>query len=123
MDEPDYAACFGKGIEDYRARRFYEAHEHWEVIWRDEPDAARKRFVQGLILVAAAMHKLYVMKNAAGATRLLERALDRLSDCPDRNEGIAVDRLRGEARQAIDRLRGAAPNDPSPDDLAPAIGP
>lgn len=93
---------FAEGVASYRAGRFYEAHEHWEVLWRDEPEPGRKTFLQGLILVAAAMHKLVVMGSPEGAERLFARADERLAKAPLDAAGLAV----GELRLGIDRARG-----------------
>lgn len=94
---------FGEGVAAYRAGRFYDAHEHWEVLWREEVDADRKGFLQGLILVAAAMHKLRVMGSPDGALRLFARADERLANAPLDAAGLAI----GELRFGIDRARAA----------------
>src|SRR6185503_10924391 len=39
---------------------YYEAHEAWESIWTDEVNDEWRLFVQGLIQVTSAFHKLFV---------------------------------------------------------------
>ena len=51
-------ARFASGLTAYRAGEHFEAHEHWEGSWRDEPVGDRRAFLQALIQIAAAMHKL-----------------------------------------------------------------
>ena len=44
---------FAKGLEEFRAGRFFEAHEEWDVLWKDSTGDDRV-FLQGLIQLAAA---------------------------------------------------------------------
>ncbi|AUX22378.1 hypothetical protein SOCEGT47_028790 [Sorangium cellulosum] len=95
-----------RGLAAYRAGLFYEAHELWEVGWRAEPHPARRAFLQGLILVAAAMHKLTRMRSPSGAVRLLSKAHARLAGVPDGMGGVDVGLLRDDldrAARAIER--------------------
>jgi deoxyribonuclease V len=70
------------GARLFDAGAFFEAHEAWEDRWRVETDASSRRFLQGLIQVAAAFHKLVVTKSPESASRLLERGLAKLDACP-----------------------------------------
>lgn len=82
---------FREGLRAYDRGAYYEAHEHWELLWREEPEETPKRhFLQGLIQVAAALHKLGVMKSPTGAMRLFERARARLTQVPDGMFGVDV---------------------------------
>lgn len=95
------------GVVAYRGRRYYEAHELWEVVWRDEAHPVMKAFLHGLILVAAGMHKLETMGSASGAARLLQSAGVRLADVPEGTGGMAIGLLREDivrAKDAIERL-------------------
>lgn len=103
----EWEATFQRGLLAYRAGRHYEAHEHWEEIWQIEEDLLQKNFLQGLIQVAAAMHKLLEMKGTAGAVRLLDKARDRLQATPEGTGGIWLQRLledMARARVEIERL-------------------
>ena len=57
---------------------YYEAHEAWESIWLDEPNDEWRLFVQGLIQVTSAFHKLFGQRAPGGASRLLARGLEKL---------------------------------------------
>lgn len=45
------------GIEAYRDRRYFDAHEHWEDGWRATSEPGPKDALQGLIQLAASLHK------------------------------------------------------------------
>ena len=81
---------FQLGLTAYGRGAYYEAHEHWELLWRDEPEGHRRNFLQGLIQVAAALHKLGVMKSPTGSMRLFERARARLSEVPSGMGGVDI---------------------------------
>ena len=80
------------GLNCYRNREFFEAHEHWESVWLRLEDP-EKSFLQALIQVTAAFHHLHAA-NPAGAISLMQRALLRLEICPSHFGGIAIEPLR-----------------------------
>jgi len=88
---------FQRGIELFNAGNFFEAHEAWEEIWlaATEPE---KTFLQGLIQVAAAFHH-YSRGNRKGMESLLEAGLTKLAQFKDGHRGIAVARLRMDAKE------------------------
>jgi Domain of unknown function (DUF309) len=71
-----------RGSTLFDAGAFFEAHEAWEEQWRVEIDETRRRFLQGLIQVAAAYHKLFVAHSVDAASRLLMKGLTKLDACP-----------------------------------------
>ena len=78
---PDSA--FVRGARLFDGGAFFEAHEAWEEEWRVTTDGARRLFLQGLIQVAAALHKRLVMKGPEeAAARLFARGLTKLAACP-----------------------------------------
>ncbi len=87
----DPNALLQSGLRAYRGQRFYDAQEMWEEYRRTLPEAdSAREFVQGLILVATAMHKLHRAKSPSGAALLLELALDKLRDAPEGTLGLSV---------------------------------
>lgn len=97
------------GLECYRRAEFFEAHEHWELVWLKlaEPE---KSFLQALIQVSAAMHH-YRNGNVTGAVSLLTRALQRLEQCDAFFAGIALEPLREGVREWLRCLdTGAIPD-------------
>ncbi len=111
------SAWFDKGLDTYRAGDFFEAHELWEELWRDAPPGFDRQFVQGLIQVAAAMHKIKSHEKPKPAARLLGRAIDKLTGAPQGYRSIDTVRLLREARHAKTLLEAGA----LPDDKIPAI--
>ncbi len=67
-------------------------HEVLEEVWRAAPDG-EKKFLQGLIQVAVALHH-HSKGNIAGARSLLARAVRNLSGYPEEFGGIHLAPLR-----------------------------
>jgi predicted metal-dependent hydrolase len=82
---------YREGIRLFNARKFYDAHEVWEDVWR-ESHGLEKRFLQGLIQAAVAFHH-YSTGNVVGAYSLLERAHKNLAACPANFGGIGLNPL------------------------------
>ena len=61
---------------------FFKAHEAWEERWRVTIDDRERLVLQGLIQVAAALHKLLVMGAPVAAARLFARGLAKLDASP-----------------------------------------
>lgn len=103
------------GLRCYRNQEFFDAHEHWEGVWRASTDP-QKTFLQGLIQIAAAFHHLH-RQNARGAASLLRSALRRLEMYPDPFEGIAVESVRASIRAWLTALpqSDTPPNLPFPE--------
>jgi uncharacterized protein len=99
---------FERGVSDFNAGRFFEAHEIWEELWlaAAEPE---KTFLQGLIQLTAAFHH-HARGNARGMQSLLAAGLAKLAECPDGFRGVAIGELRNGARAWEDALRSG--NDP-----------
>lgn len=89
------------GIALFNRHCFFEAHEVLEDVWRTAP-AAERRFLQGLIQVAVALHH-HSRGNAVGCRSLLERARDNLSGYPEQYGGLDLAALR----RSLDDWRNA----------------
>lgn len=72
--------AFHRGIRLFNQQNFYDAHEVWEDVWR-ETHGPEKKFLQGLIQVAVALHHQST-GNLAGARSLLNRARKNLDHNP-----------------------------------------
>jgi predicted metal-dependent hydrolase len=114
---------FGRALVAYRAGAFFEARGLWEELWRSEPDALHKGFLQALLQLAAAMHKLDE-GNARAAAHLLGRAHLRLDEVPEGYGGIAIGALREGLERARNELAKVhVVGGPSARALAPPIVP
>jgi predicted metal-dependent hydrolase len=82
---------FRRGLEEFNTERFFEAHEVWEEVWLGSAEP-EKRFLQGIIQIAAAFHH-YQRGNLLGTRSLLEAGLNRLRDFPADQGGISLDLL------------------------------
>ena len=108
MPHHDEEKLFQKGIEEFNSRRFFEAHETWEEIWLTSPQP-EKKFMQGIIQVAAAFHH-HSRGNRRGTRSLLREGVAKLEQFPAVYRGLDIEALRNAAREWIEAL--AAGKDP-----------
>src|SRR5580700_12075844 len=99
-EEPQFA----HGMRLHNEGAHYEAHEAWEELWLGEEDDGYRLFLQGLIQVTSAFHKVFFQKQPASAGRLLARGLDKLAPYPDDYLGVALGAFRRQARECADAL-------------------
>jgi len=89
-----------EGVELFNEAKFWHAHEAWEKLWLAST-GDEKRFLQGLIQLAAAYH--HVQRGTLrGARRLFDAALAKLAPFPDSYLGI--DRAEAIARAHEHRI-------------------
>jgi len=99
------------GVERWDAQRYFEAHELLEHAWKHAHGTDRDLW-KGVIQVAVAGVHLQ-RANRIGARRLLDRALERLTDQPAGRCGVDVEALRRialAARAALDAGQVPAPD-------------
>jgi predicted metal-dependent hydrolase len=108
---------FEEGLRLHNGGEFYEAHEAWEQIWVNETDDAWRLFVQGLIQVTSAFHKLFFQREPRGAARLLERGLEKLDRYPPDYLGVDLGPFRDGARAFISRMTVLEAKSPALDAL------
>ena len=92
---------FALGLRLHNGGEYYEAHEAWEDIWRDEEIDEYRLFVQGLIQVTSAFHKLTFQKAPGGASRLLARGLEKLEPYPADYLGVDLAPFREGAKRCV----------------------
>ena len=81
----------GHGLGLFNSGSFFEAHEALEDVWRASPKP-EKKFLQGLIQVAVALHH-HGKGNFVGARSLLKRASRNLSLYPENFGGVHLHSL------------------------------
>jgi predicted metal-dependent hydrolase len=106
--QSEHNGKFRRGLEQFNARKFFDAHESWEEIWLSSPEP-HKTFLQGIIQISAAFHH-YTCGNMQGTRSLLEAGLRRVGLFPAQYSGIHLELLREAARVWIAAL--AAGGDP-----------
>lgn len=103
-------STFQRGLTLFNAREFFDAHEVWEDVWRAAP-MEEKKFLQGLIQVAVALHH-HSRGNLEGACSLLGRALRNLSPYPDSYAGVNLAAVRAAIAESQQALNAGAPLPP-----------
>ncbi len=78
LSDRQKAALFVRGCELFNERRFFDAHEPWEEIWRSTNPEPRDVF-QGLVQIAAGMHIWLDRATAPAARRVMARGATRLA--------------------------------------------
>lgn len=73
----DWFTGFRLGWLAFHERRFWEAHELWELYWHEMPPGELRIFFHALIQTAMAFYKIFTVRNLAGAESLLEKALEK----------------------------------------------
>lgn len=117
MDSQEKDRLYQAGLEAFNSGQFFEAHELWEDVWRETPEP-NKRFLQGLIQVAAAFHH-YSRQNALGTRKLLQAGLLKLEAFPDAHLGLEIEPLRSAVRGWVAALiSGEVPESLNPPQIA-----
>jgi len=91
-------ACMAEG-------RYFEAHEHLEAAWRDEPGLMRGLY-QGLLQAAVVAYHVQ-RGNWRGALKVYRRAMRHLEPWPDVVHGLDVEALRRCLRTLAEQVRAA----------------
>jgi hypothetical protein len=106
MDSHEKKRLYAEGLEAFNSRKFFEAHELWEDVWRVtlDPD---KRFLQGLIQLAAAFHHCS-RSNVRGTRNLLREGLFKLDAFPEAYGGLEIEPLRAAVREWLAAIDAAS---------------
>jgi uncharacterized protein len=85
-DAEPYDPLYLAGIEHFNVCDFFEAHETWEELWTEYRGPAR-RFYQGLIQVAVALHH-FGNGNIRGAKKVYHTSRGYLAEYPPMYMGL-----------------------------------
>jgi uncharacterized protein len=117
MESHEKDRLYQKGLEAFNSAHFYDAHEHWEEVWLETPNPDKK-FLQGLIQVAAAFHH-YSRANLHGTRNLLRAGLLKLDCFPEVHGGLEIEELREAVREWLAALgSGEIPDSKKPPRIA-----
>lgn len=105
----------------YAARRYFDAHEALETVWRRSPRAPMP-FLQGLIQWAVALEH-HRRGNARGARALLDRAVANLADPPPGALGLDLSSCLAAIPSLVSAFRDWEAGGPRPSLEAPPIAP
>jgi len=78
-DLADWRLGFKVGWLYFHERRYWEAHECWEMFWHEMAAGDERIFMHAMIQVAMAYYKIFTVPNKAGATSLLTKALEKFA--------------------------------------------
>lgn len=92
---------FLKGIKLFNLGKYHECHDLIEEIWRKTESRNDKKFYQGIIQVAVALH-LTEEKRYDGAKKVYERAKSNLENMNQAFYGIDQSKLLSDAKEYID---------------------
>ncbi len=96
------------GAKQFNAGEYWEAHEVWEIPWnaaKARADLIEASYVQGLILLAAAIHKRRHYDNARGGQLNYDKALRKLEAVPagySVKDGFDLEQLKLEVLNALE---------------------
>jgi predicted metal-dependent hydrolase len=93
-----------QGVHLFNSQKFFEAHEALETVWLGAA-GDDKRFLHGLIQIAAAFHH-HTRQNSAGFRSLLEKGWKKLEGFGDAKQGLDVAGLRKQLQPWRDWLNG-----------------
>jgi len=107
-DRVDSACCagpapagLGRGVAEFNAGRYFEAHETLEALWLAEP-GDRRLLYQGILQVGVGLYHLR-RGNYRGGVNVLGYGLDKLGRLPGRCLGVDVAGLRAAATDCRER--------------------
>jgi uncharacterized protein len=111
MTADERSRLMAEGRTAFNRGDFFGAHELWETVWRSAAGPER-RWLQGIIQMAAGLHQLARGRTAPAAI-LLARAAAKLVDAPDALDGIDVASAGREAARLVAALAAGTPIEPS----------
>jgi predicted metal-dependent hydrolase len=94
-----------RGVEQFNAGSFFEAHETWEELWNDTV-GPEKSLIQGLVQIAAGYAKVESGVRA-GALKLLASGLGLVRPFPAAAFGLSLEPFTAGVAADIARLRAA----------------
>lgn len=100
---------YRQGIEEFNARRFFDAHESLEAVWRSEWRQTERPFFQGLVQLAVGFYHLST-ENFRGAVNLLERGSGNLEAYGPSHYGVDVEALLACVRVCLEEIARLGPD-------------
>lgn len=96
------------GIAQFNAREFFEQHETFEHLWRQETGPVRQMY-QGILQVGVAYLQIQ-RGNYAGARKLFQRAWQYLNVLPDVCQGVDIAQFKADTQAALNELERLGPD-------------
>jgi hypothetical protein len=96
-----------KGCRLFRAGRYFETHEEWELVWRDAAKE-EKDFYQGMVHLTVALYQAS-RGNSRAAHSQMTKARRRLSRYHPHHHGVHLDALVPAVDDAVKRVLAGEP--------------
>jgi len=96
MIDAGYDPRFLEGIRYFNECEFFEAHEVWEDLWKDDTSGSRE-FYQGLIQVVVCLHH-FGNGNTRGAVKLFHSSSNHLQPFMPWHLGLDLEKLLADLR-------------------------
>ncbi|PJF41895.1 MAG: hypothetical protein CUN55_11020 [Phototrophicales bacterium] len=97
-----------KGLQEFNAQQYYEAHETLEAAWVEESGPMRDLY-RGILQIAVAYYHI-LRGNYRGAQKMFLRSLQWLEPLPDVWCGINIAKFREDVHQARQHLETLGPD-------------
>jgi len=103
-----------QAVTEFNRGEFFECHETLELLWNQQTDDMKRRWLQGILQIAVGLHHVQ-KENVAGALSLLDKGLKNLV-IPFNHEdfrvlNIDIDRLTDETHLYYDDLKNHGQSD------------
>lgn len=98
--EDEWRNAWRAGVQLFDDGRYWDSHEVLEPAWLGA-SGVEKRFLGGVILLAAALHKARYMGSLRGGRRNYAKALAKLAPVGDRFWGVDVRELEARVHGAL----------------------
>lgn len=91
-----------EGIEYFNKKKFYDAHESWELLWTEYPlkDAL---YIQGLIQLSVAYFHITNI-NLTGSKNLFNKCLPKLKKFPNRHRDLNNLEIIDNAERSLNKV-------------------
>lgn len=109
LDFRDWFTGFRLGWLAFHERRYWEAHELWELYWHELPPGELRIFFHALIQTAMAFYKIFTVANLTGAESLLAKALEKYAVTREVQLLQRQDRFVSFLREVLSALRNKRP--------------
>jgi predicted metal-dependent hydrolase len=99
---------FRRGVELFNEGKYWDAHEVWELVWRQREEDGRI-FLQGIIQAAAAYYRVTERPSYVGALNNFEKAFTKLEPFPDEFLGVNVESFRRAIVESFEEVKRLGP--------------
>lgn len=97
----DLKTAFLEGVKLFNLGKYHECHDVIEKVWRNTENSNDKKFYQGIVQIAVALH-LIEEKRYEGAKKVYERGKANLGNVNQVFYGIDQNKILSEVKEYIE---------------------